>query len=85
MVRTAPTIIVDAAHNPEGIRVSAEAIQEAFSFTKLVVVVGVLREKDAEESSGSSRSPSADLAEEYCFTQSNSPASAGRGPCGTRG
>ena len=43
VVRTAPTIVVDAAHNPEGIRVSAEAIHEAFSFSKLVVVVGVLR------------------------------------------
>jgi dihydrofolate synthase/folylpolyglutamate synthase len=73
VLRTAPTIIVDAAHNPDGIRASAEAIQEAFSFSKLVVVVGVLREKDAEEILRQLKESLGDLAEEFCFTQSNSP------------
>lgn len=73
VLRTAPTIIVDAAHNPEGIRVSAEAIHEAFSFTKLVVVVGVLKEKDAEEILRQLKESLGGLAAEYCFTQSNSP------------
>jgi dihydrofolate synthase/folylpolyglutamate synthase len=73
VVRTAPTIIVDAAHNPDGIRASAEAIEEAFSFTKLVPVVGVLKEKDAEEILRQLKESLGGLAEEYCFTQSNSP------------
>ncbi|MFC9353591.1 bifunctional folylpolyglutamate synthase/dihydrofolate synthase [Arthrobacter sp. NPDC057013] len=73
VLRTAPTIIVDAAHNPDGIRASAEAIQEAFSFSKLVVVVGVLKEKDAEEILRQLKESLGDLAEEFCFTQSNSP------------
>jgi len=73
VVRTAPTIIVDAAHNPGGIRASAEAIQEAFSFSKLVTVVGVLKEKDAEEILRQLKESLGDLAEEFCFTQSNSP------------
>ena len=73
VLRTAPTIIVDAAHNPEGIRVSAEAIEEAFSFSKIVVVVGVLREKDAEEILRQLKESLGGLAEEFCFTQSNSP------------
>ncbi len=73
VVRTAPTIIVDAAHNPDGIRVSAEAIHEAFNFTKLVAVVGVLKEKDAEEILRQLKESLGDLAAEYCFTQSNSP------------
>lgn len=73
VVRTAPTIIVDAAHNPDGIRVSAEAIQEAFTFTRLVPVVGVLKEKDAEEILRQLKESLGDLAGEYCFTQSNSP------------
>ncbi|MDQ0619252.1 bifunctional folylpolyglutamate synthase/dihydrofolate synthase [Arthrobacter globiformis] len=73
VLRTAPTIIVDAAHNPDGIRASAEAIQEAFSFSKLVVVVGVLKEKDAEEILRQLKESLGGLAEEYCFTQSNSP------------
>jgi dihydrofolate synthase/folylpolyglutamate synthase len=64
---------VDAAHNPEGVRVSAEAIHEAFSFTKLVVVVGVLRDKDAETILRQLKESLGDLAEEYVFTQSNSP------------
>ncbi|MFJ5957098.1 bifunctional folylpolyglutamate synthase/dihydrofolate synthase [Paenarthrobacter sp. NPDC092416] len=72
VLRTAPTVIVDAAHNPEGIRVSAEAIHEAFNFSKLVVVVGVLREKDAEEILKTLKAQLGDLVDEYCFTQSNS-------------
>jgi dihydrofolate synthase/folylpolyglutamate synthase len=73
VVRTAPTIIVDAAHNPDGIRASAEAIEEAFSFSKLVVVLGVLQEKDAEEILRQLKESLGSLAEEFCFTQSNSP------------
>lgn len=73
VVRTAPTIVVDAAHNPDGIKVSAEAIHEAFSFSKLVVVVGILQEKDAEEILKTLQEQLGGLAEEFCFTQSNSP------------
>ncbi|MFP5311799.1 MAG: bifunctional folylpolyglutamate synthase/dihydrofolate synthase [Actinomycetes bacterium] len=73
VVRTAPTIIVDAAHNPDGIKASAAALQEAFTFTRLVPVVGVLREKDAEEILRELKESLAGVAEEYCFTQSNSP------------
>ncbi|WP_457950389.1 bifunctional folylpolyglutamate synthase/dihydrofolate synthase [Pseudarthrobacter sp. alpha12b] len=73
VVRTAPTIIVDAAHNPDGIKASAAALQEAFTFTRLVPVVGVLKEKDAEEILRGLRESLGDMAVEYCFTQSNSP------------
>jgi dihydrofolate synthase / folylpolyglutamate synthase len=73
VVRTAPTIVVDAAHNPDGIKASAAALQEAFTFTRLVPVVGVLREKDAEEVLRQLKESLGGLAEEYCFTQSNSP------------
>ncbi|HKU04302.1 MAG TPA: folylpolyglutamate synthase/dihydrofolate synthase family protein, partial [Arthrobacter sp.] len=73
VVRTAPTIIVDAAHNPDGIKASAAALQEAFTFTKLVPVVGVLKEKDAEEILRELKESLGDVAGEYCFTQSNSP------------
>ncbi|HEX8498187.1 MAG TPA: folylpolyglutamate synthase/dihydrofolate synthase family protein [Actinomycetales bacterium] len=47
VVRTSPTVVVDAAHNPAGTVVVAAALQEAFSFRRLVGVVGVLRDKDA--------------------------------------
>ncbi|MEO7746404.1 MAG: folylpolyglutamate synthase/dihydrofolate synthase family protein [Actinomycetota bacterium] len=47
VVRTSPTVVVDAAHNPAGAVVVAEAVSEAFSFRRLVGVVGVLLDKDA--------------------------------------
>ncbi|KQQ85485.1 bifunctional folylpolyglutamate synthase/dihydrofolate synthase [Pseudarthrobacter sp. SL88] len=73
VVRSAPTIIVDAAHNPDGIKASAAALKEAFTFSRLVPVVGVLKEKDAEEILRELKESLGDVAEEYCFTQSNSP------------
>ncbi|GHG44056.1 dihydrofolate synthase [Sinomonas cellulolyticus] len=73
VVRTSPTIVVDAAHNPDGIRVSARALKEAFSFSGLTVVLGVLREKDAEEILRTLQEEFDELPVEYCFTQSASP------------
>lgn len=46
VLRRGPSVIVDAAHNPAGMRVVAEAVQEEFSFTRLVAVVAVLGDKD---------------------------------------
>ena len=48
VVRRGPTIVVDAAHNPAGAAVLTEAMRESFTFTRLVGVLGVLQEKDAE-------------------------------------
>jgi dihydrofolate synthase/folylpolyglutamate synthase len=47
VVRRSPVVLVDAAHNPGGARVLAEAVVEAFSFRYLVGVVAVLSDKDA--------------------------------------
>lgn len=46
-VRTSPTVLLDAAHNPAGARALAAAITEAFEFWRLVGVVAVLAGKDA--------------------------------------
>src|SRR5690606_19225322 len=46
-VRTAPTILVDAAHNPHGMAATVAALQEEFAFRRLIAVVGVLDDKDA--------------------------------------
>lgn len=46
IVRRSPTIMVDAAHNPAGARALVTAVQEEFSFTRLVGVVAVLGDKD---------------------------------------
>jgi dihydrofolate synthase/folylpolyglutamate synthase len=48
VVRTSPTILVDAAHNPAGARATAEALAEEFTFTHLVGVLAVFADKDAE-------------------------------------
>jgi dihydrofolate synthase / folylpolyglutamate synthase len=46
-VRSAPTILVDAAHNPHGMAATAAALTEDFAFRRLVAVVAVLADKDA--------------------------------------
>ena len=46
VVRRSPAIVLDAAHNPAGARAVVEAVQEAFSFSPLVGVLGVMADKD---------------------------------------
>lgn len=46
-VRSAPTVLLDGAHNPHGMAATVSALQEEFAFSKLVAVVGVLADKDA--------------------------------------
>jgi dihydrofolate synthase/folylpolyglutamate synthase len=46
-VRTSPTVLLDAAHNPAGAAALVDALGEAFAFTRLVGVVAVLSDKDA--------------------------------------
>ncbi|MER5749943.1 folylpolyglutamate synthase/dihydrofolate synthase family protein [Streptomyces sp. NPDC002088] len=46
IVRTSPTVVLDAAHNPAGARVTAEAIEEAFDFSRLIGVVGASGDKN---------------------------------------
>jgi dihydrofolate synthase/folylpolyglutamate synthase len=67
-VRSAPTVLVDAAHNPHGMRASVEAMQEAFDFRRLVVVVAVLVEKDAR----GILEPLEPVADEIVVTQNSS-------------
>lgn len=47
VVRRSPTVVLDAAHNPAGAQVTAEAVTEAFGFSRLVGVVGASEGKDA--------------------------------------
>lgn len=73
VVRTAPTIIVDAAHNPDGMRASAIALKEAFNFTRLVPIVGVLHEKDSVGVLEQLREHLGDWVDQICVTASDSP------------
>jgi dihydrofolate synthase / folylpolyglutamate synthase len=45
-LRSAPTVLIDAAHNPHGMAAAVAAVGEAFSFRRLVGVVAVLADKD---------------------------------------
>ncbi len=48
LVRSSPTVLVDAAHNPHGAEALVAALDEAFGFRTLVGVVAVMGDKDAE-------------------------------------
>ncbi len=46
LVRSSPSVLLDAAHNPAGAQAAAAAVSEAFGFSRLVGVVGCSAEKD---------------------------------------
>ncbi|MGB3301692.1 bifunctional tetrahydrofolate synthase/dihydrofolate synthase [Gordonia sp. (in: high G+C Gram-positive bacteria)] len=46
-VRSAPTVFLDAAHNPHGAEALAKALVSEFDFRRLIGVIGVLGDKDA--------------------------------------
>ncbi|MFD4571201.1 bifunctional folylpolyglutamate synthase/dihydrofolate synthase [Streptomyces sp. NPDC058417] len=46
IVRRSPTVVLDAAHNPAGARATAEAVGEAFDFSRLIGVVGASGDKN---------------------------------------
>ena len=46
ILRSAPTVIVDAAHNPAGMKVLADTLDEAFDFTDVVAVLAIFKDKD---------------------------------------
>jgi dihydrofolate synthase/folylpolyglutamate synthase len=43
-----PSVIVDAAHNPDGAQAVAKAMGEYFTFEEIAIVLGVLEDKDTE-------------------------------------
>jgi dihydrofolate synthase / folylpolyglutamate synthase len=45
-VRTAPTVLLDAAHNPHGMAATVTALRESFDFRRLIGVLGMLADKD---------------------------------------
>ena len=69
VVRRAPTVVVDACHNPHGAVAVAEALTESFSFTRTVAVLGILAEKDAR----GNLTALAPAVDEVIVTRSSSP------------
>ena len=48
IIRRDPTVILDAAHNPHGARTLANTMQEEFAFGRVIAVLGVFADKDAD-------------------------------------
>ena len=48
VIRRSPTIVLDAAHNPHGAEAPAAALEDSFSFSPLIGVMGVMDDKDHE-------------------------------------
>lgn len=46
VVHRAPTVLLDAAHNPAGASALAAALPESFAYDELIAVVGVFADKD---------------------------------------
>ncbi|MFW6641788.1 bifunctional folylpolyglutamate synthase/dihydrofolate synthase [Nocardiopsis algeriensis] len=71
VVRTSPTVVADAAHNPAGMAATVAAMEEAFSFSKLVGVVAIMADKDVE----GILDPLEPLLDEVVVTRNSSPRS----------
>lgn len=69
VIRRSPTVLLDVAHNPHGMEALAEAVTDSFAFNRLVGVVGILSDKDAE----GILSVLEPLLAEVVITRSNSP------------
>ncbi|WP_111835998.1 bifunctional folylpolyglutamate synthase/dihydrofolate synthase [Actinomyces bovis] len=48
VVRSSPTVLVDAGHNPHGIAALRQAVEEVFGFKHLALVYGAMADKDIE-------------------------------------
>ena len=46
VLRSSPTVIADAAHNPAGMAATLDALTETFGFERVIGVVGVSEDKD---------------------------------------
>ena len=72
VVHRDPTVILDGAHNPHGAAAAAAAVEEAFEFRDLVLVVACLEGKDVDGILAGLR----DLADHVVVTRAPSPRTA---------
>lgn len=49
IIQKNPMIVLDGAHNPNGIKVVREALEEIFCYHRLVLVLGIFADKDYKE------------------------------------
>lgn len=48
-IRRNPTVVIDAAHNPDGAKKLAESVPKLFKYKRLILVIGMLSTHSAEE------------------------------------
>ncbi len=48
IIRRSPTIVLDAAHNPHGATALVAALEDSFTFSPLIAVLGVMADKDVD-------------------------------------
>lgn len=48
IVRRSPTVVVDAAHNEGGVEALRAALNDSFTFTRLIGLIAIMGDKDAE-------------------------------------
>lgn len=46
IIRNKPTLVLDGAHNPSGIKVARDALKEIFSYQRLILVLAIFADKD---------------------------------------
>ena len=67
-------VVLDVAHNPEGLSALIKALAEAFAFDRIVFVVGILQDKDQRGMIAElTRLPSAVIFTQPSFARSESP------------
>jgi len=44
-----PTLVLDSAHNPDGVRSLTQTLQEYFSFERCLLVLGLMKDKECDE------------------------------------
>ena len=44
-----PTILLDIAHNPAAVKEMAKSIQKLFSYTRVIVIFGIMKDKQSDE------------------------------------
>ncbi|MBY5162265.1 bifunctional folylpolyglutamate synthase/dihydrofolate synthase [Nitriliruptoria bacterium AS10] len=67
-----PTVVLDGAHNPHGARATALALDEAFTFRNVVLVIGCMADKDLPGIVGAFR----DVVDHVVVTAPDSPRAA---------
>jgi len=49
VVSSKPTIILDAAHNPAAVKEMADSIKKLFSYSRAIVIIGIMKDKPSGE------------------------------------